>query len=59
MVHEALRLHLADGATRDVLPVGGTLVAFLAADFEHEVLPATRQRLALARWFRRRGAAPR
>lgn len=52
----ALRLHFADGATRDVLPVGGTLVAFLAADFEHEVLPATRPRLAVTGWFRTRDA---
>ena len=41
------------GATaRDVLPDGGTLVAFLAAEFEHEVLPATRPRLAVTGWFR-------
>ena len=32
----------------------GTFVAFLSADFEHEVLPARRERLALAGWFRRR-----
>ena len=52
----ALRLHLADGQTRDLLPEGGTLVAFLAARFEHEVLPATRPRLAVAGWFRTRDA---
>ena len=50
----ALRIHVDDGATRDVLPEGGTLVAFLAADFEHEVLPATRPRLAVSGWFRTR-----
>jgi SM-20-related protein len=49
----ALRLHLDDGP-RDVAPVGGTLVAFLADRVEHEVLPAMRDRLAVAGWFRRR-----
>jgi SM-20-related protein len=38
----------------DVLPVAGTLVCFLSDRFEHEVLPATRERLALTGWFRRR-----
>jgi SM-20-related protein len=50
----ALRLHIDEGATSDVLPEGGTLVAFLAARFEHEVLPATRPRLAVTGWFRTR-----
>jgi len=50
----ALRLHLDRGVYRDVLPVGGTLACFLAERFEHEVLPATRERLALSGWFRRR-----
>jgi SM-20-related protein len=49
----ALRLYDGDGAI-DVLPEGGTLVAFLSADFEHEVLPARRERLSIAGWFRRR-----
>jgi SM-20-related protein len=48
----ALRLHLPDGA-HDVAPRGGTLVLFLSADIEHEVLPATRERLSVAGWFRR------
>ncbi|MFO1312530.1 MAG: 2OG-Fe(II) oxygenase [Burkholderiales bacterium] len=48
-----LRL-FAGEETVEVLPEGGTLVAFLAADFEHEVLPARRERLALTGWFRRR-----
>ena len=39
---------------RDVLPVAGTLVCFLSDRFDHEVLPATRERLALTGWFRRR-----
>ncbi len=51
----ALRIHFGSGATHDVLPDGGTLVAFLAADFEHEVLPATRPRLAVTGWFKSRG----
>ena len=32
----------------------GTLVAFLSSQFEHEVLPATRERCSLTGWFRRR-----
>lgn len=49
-----LRVHLPDGAWRDILPSGGTLVAFVSERFEHEVLPARRERLALTGWFRRR-----
>lgn len=52
----ALRLHLPDGA-HDIAPIGGTLVLFLSADIEHEVLPATRERLSVAGWFRRREIA--
>jgi SM-20-related protein len=50
-----LRLHQAqpDGHV-DVLPVGGRLVTFLSARFEHEVLPARRERLSLTGWFCRR-----
>ena len=50
----ALRIHFENGTRRDVLPTGGTLVCFLSERFEHEVLPATRERLALTGWFRRR-----
>lgn len=50
----ALRIYLSGSASRDVLPVGGTLVCFLADQYEHEVLPATRKRLAISGWFRRR-----
>lgn len=39
----------------DVLPSGGTLVTFLSGQYEHEVLPARRERLSLTGWFRRRG----
>lgn len=49
----ALRLHLPDGV-HDVAPHGGTLALFLSAEIEHEVLPATRERLSIAGWFRRR-----
>lgn len=53
----ALRLWLGeDGQAehRDILPHGGTLVAFLAERFWHEVLPARRERLSLTGWFKRR-----
>jgi SM-20-related protein len=50
----ALRFHLAaPSPPLDVLPRAGTLVLFLSADFEHEVLPARRERLSIAGWFRR------
>ncbi|WP_257385364.1 2OG-Fe(II) oxygenase, partial [Tahibacter caeni] len=49
----ALRLHLAD-RVHDVAPRGGTLALFLSAEIEHEVLPAARERLSIAGWFRRR-----
>lgn len=38
----------------DVLPEAGTLVCFLSADYLHEVLPATRERMSVTGWFRRR-----
>jgi SM-20-related protein len=53
----ALRLHVGADAKHphvDIYPEGGTLVLFLSAEFEHEVLPATRERLSIAGWFRRR-----
>jgi SM-20-related protein len=50
----ALRLYLDDGSYRDIYPRAGTLVLFLSAQFEHEVLPATRQRLSVACWMRQR-----
>ncbi len=50
----ALRLYLDDGDTRDVLPTAGTLALFLSDRFEHEVLPATRERMSIACWMRRR-----
>ncbi|TWI52287.1 SM-20-related protein [Pseudomonas duriflava] len=51
----ALRLHLPNGEKRDVLPTGGSLVCFMSGEMPHEVLPATRERMSLTGWFRRRG----
>ena len=50
----ALRFYVSEHAWRDILPFGGTLVCFLAADYEHEVLPTGRERLAFTGWFLRR-----
>jgi len=44
----ALRLYLVDGSHRDIYPHAGTLLLFLSAQFEHEVLPATRERMSIA-----------
>lgn len=52
-----MRLYLADGREHDVLPQAGTLALFLSSEMPHEVLPATRERLSLTGWFRRRGDA--
>lgn len=56
----ALRLYLADGSSHDIYPHAGTLLLFLSAQFEHEVLPATRDRMSIASWMRQRslGATP-
>ena len=48
----ALRLHFDDGAV-DISPLGGTAVCF-RSELEHEVLPALRERLSVAAWFRRK-----
>ena len=50
----ALRIHVDGERHVDVLPRGGTLACFLAERFDHEVLPATRPRLAVTGWLRRR-----
>jgi len=50
----ALRIHLGEGVVRDVLPAAGTLACFLAERYEHEVLPTSRERLAVSGWFLRR-----
>jgi SM-20-related protein len=52
-----LRLHLPERVL-DVNPKGGTLVAFLSERFVHEVLPATRPRVSVTGWFRRRDRIP-
>jgi len=49
-----LRIYTGSGASEDVLPRGGRLVAFQSERFEHEVLPATRERLSFTGWYRRR-----
>jgi SM-20-related protein len=53
----ALRLYLPDGSSRDILPQAGKLLLFLSARFEHEVLPATRDRMSIACWMRQRSLA--
>jgi SM-20-related protein len=50
----ALRLHLDEDKSLDVLPLAGRIVFFLSAKFWHEVLPANRERLSLTGWFRTR-----
>ena len=50
----ALRIHRDAVPPLDVLPHGGTLVAFLSERFDHEVLAASRERLSVTGWFRRR-----
>ena len=49
-----LQLYLQNGETVSVTPNAGTLVCFMSADFEHEVLPAKRERASLTGWFRKR-----
>ena len=45
-----LRIHLAEGPV-DFFPVAGRLVCFRSDKIEHEVLPATRERLSLTGWI--------
>lgn len=49
-----LRLYPSAGPPVDVLPQAGTLAVFLAAEVEHEVLPAHRLRHSLTGWLRSR-----
>jgi SM-20-related protein len=52
-----LRIYNMDGEPdncMDILPQMGTLVCFLSSRFPHEVLPATRQRMSITGWFKRR-----
>lgn len=45
-----LRMHLPDRPL-DFLPLSGRLVCFRSDKIEHEVLPATRERLSLTGWI--------
>lgn len=45
-----LRIYLEDGHV-DVLPSAGRLVCFRSDMLEHEVLPATRERLSITGWI--------
>lgn len=49
-----LYLPEADGSERrvNVLPLGGRLVCFDSGQLEHEVLPATRDRLSVTGWLK-------
>lgn len=49
-----LKLYLNDEKSVSVLPHAGTLVCFMSAEFEHEVLPAKRERASVTGWFRKR-----
>ncbi len=49
-----LRMYLEDKRVHDVLPQASTLMVFMSAQWPHEVLPATRDRLSITGWFRRR-----
>lgn len=44
----------AEGPFVDIQPQGNTVVAFLSADFWHEVLPAQRERMSITGWLRLR-----
>ena len=48
-----LCLYLEDDKKIVVEPKAGTMVCFLSAEFEHEVLPARRERMSLTGWFRK------
>ena len=43
-----------DGSYELIEPRMGTMVCFMAGDFWHEVLPATKQRASITGWFRQR-----
>lgn len=49
-----LRIYTDADQPVDVIPQGGTLVTFLSGRFWHEVLPARRERISIAGWFRTR-----
>lgn len=50
----ALRLYPEGEPPQDILPLAGSLALFMSGDMAHEVLPATRERLSLTGWFKRR-----
>jgi SM-20-related protein len=50
----ALRLHPKSLPSLDIAPIACRLVVFLSAEMLHEVMPATRERMSLTGWFRRR-----
>lgn len=50
----ALRLHPHLLPTHDIAPIASRMVVFLSSEMLHEVLPATRDRMSLTGWFRRR-----
>jgi SM-20-related protein len=43
-----------DGGFELIEPRMGTMVCFMAEEFWHEVLPATKQRMSITGWFRQR-----
>lgn len=45
-----LRMHLPQGS-KDIFPEAGRLVCFRSDSIEHEVLPASRERLSLTGWI--------
>lgn len=51
-----LQLYLKNGETVSISPNAGKLVCFFSAEYEHEVLPAKRERASLTGWFRKRPA---
>ena len=46
------RSSLIDNRNISITPSFGTIVVFLSEEFPHEVLPAMRDRYAIAGWFR-------
>ena len=49
-----LQIYLENHAAIKIKPEAGTLVCFLSSEYEHEVLPANRERASLTGWFRKR-----
>ncbi len=49
-----LRIYAREGndSYLDVDPIGGTMVCFMSADFEHEVLLSHKERLSFTGWFK-------